>query len=215
MNIVNMQNNKIGVLFDLDGVILDTEDIYTDFWEQIEALFPTGVKNFSKIIKGCCLEDILNNYFAKENHAKIIEILQDFQKNMQYRYFPYAIEWVKTLYDAGIPMCIVTSSDQKKMDAVYEQHPEFRGYFNAVIVGEMVEKAKPAPDCFLMGAKLLDLDIKNCYIFEDSINGLKAALASGGHVIALSTTNPANLLSDAKLIIPDFKDFTIEQMLKS
>ena len=57
--------------------------------------------------------------------------------------------------------------------------------------------------------------LKNCYIFEDSINGLKAALASGGHVIALSTTNPDSVLGDAKLIIPDFKDFTIEKMLKS
>lgn len=215
MNIVNMQNNNIGVLFDLDGVILDTEGIYTEFWNQIEEKFPTGVKDFSKVIKGCCLEDILNRYFPKENHAKIIEILNDFQKAMQYRYFPYAIEWVKTLYNAGIPMCIVTSSDQEKMNAVYEQHPEFRGYFKAVIVGEMVENAKPAPDCFLLGAKLLDIDIKNCYIFEDSINGLKAALASGGHVIALSTTNPASVLGDAKLIIPDFKDFTIEKMLKS
>ena len=46
-----------------------------------------------------------------------------------------------------------------------EQHPEFRGYFKAVIVGEMVENAKPAPDCFLLGPKLLDIDIKNCYIF--------------------------------------------------
>lgn len=114
MNIVNMQNNNIGVLFDLDGVILDTEGIYTEFWNQIEEKFPTGVKDFSKVIKGCCLEDILNRYFPKENHTKIIEILNDFQKAMQYRYFPYAIEWVKTLYDAGIPMCIVTSSDQKR-----------------------------------------------------------------------------------------------------
>ena len=192
MNIANMQNNNIGVLFDLDGVILDTEGIYTEFWDQIEEKFPTGVKDFSKVIKGCCLEDILNSYFPKENHAKIIEILNDFQKNMQYRYFPYAIEWVKTLYNAGI-----------------------RGYFKAVIVGEMVENAKPAPDCFLLGAKLLGIDIKNCYIFEDSINGLKAAFASGGHVIALSTTNPASVLGDAKMIIPDFKDFTIEKMLKS
>lgn len=52
------------------------------------------------------------------------------------------------------------------MDAVYEQHSEFRGYFKAVIVGEMVENAKPAPDCFLLGAKLLDIDIKNCYILR-------------------------------------------------
>lgn len=209
-----MQTSDIGVLFDLDGVILDTEGIYTEFWDKINNLFPTGVENFSKVIKGSCLEDILNTYFNESNHQKIVHLLQDFQNNMPYRYFPYAIEWIKTLFDAGIPMCIVTSSDQKKMEAVYKQHPEFRGYFNAVIVGEMVNRAKPAPDCFLMGAELIGKDINNCYIFEDSINGLQAALASGGHVIALSTTNPVSALGGADLIIPNFKGFSIERMLK-
>lgn len=208
-----MADNKIGVLFDLDGVILDTEGIYSEFWKEIDRRFPTGVVGFSDVIKGTCLEDILNNNFPKENHEEIINILQNFQKDMEYRYFPYAIEWVKSLHEAGIPMCIVTSSDQEKMNAVYKQHPEFRGFFDAVIVGEMVENAKPAPDCFLLGAKLLGKDIKDCYIFEDSLNGLKAALASGGKVISLSTTNAPELLTDAKMVIPDFKDFTIEKML--
>lgn len=208
-----MADNKIGVLFDLDGVILDTEGIYSEFWKEIDRRFPTCVVGFSDVIKGTCLEDILNNNFPKENHEEIINILQNFQKDMEYRYFPYAIEWVKSLHEAGIPMCIVTSSDQEKMNAVYKQHPEFRGFFDAVIVGEMVENAKPAPDCFLLGAKLLGKDIKDCYIFEDSLNGLKAALASGGKVIALSTTNAPELLTDAKMVIPDFKDFTIEKML--
>lgn len=208
-----MADNIIGVLFDLDGVILDTEGIYSEFWKEIDRRFPTGVKGFSDVIKGTCLEDILNKNFPKENHEEIINILQNFQKDMEYRYFPYAIEWVKSLHEAGIPMCIVTSSDQEKMNAVYKQHPEFRGFFDAVIVGEMVENAKPAPDCFLLGAKLLGKDIKDCYIFEDSLNGLKAALASGGKVIALSTTNAPELLTDAKTVIPDFKDFTIEKML--
>lgn len=210
-----MQSSDIGVLFDLDGVILDTEGIYTEFWDRVNDLFPTGVEDFSKVIKGSCLEDILNTYFDESNHQKIVHLLQDFQNNMPYRYFPYAIEWVKTLFDAGIPMCIVTSSDQKKMEAVYKQHPEFRGYFNAVIVGEMVSRAKPAPDCFLMGAELIGKDIKNCYIFEDSINGLQAALASGGHVIALSTTNSVSALGGADLVIPNFKGFSIERMLKA
>ncbi|MDO4510472.1 MAG: HAD family hydrolase [Bacteroidales bacterium] len=208
-----MTNNNIGVLFDLDGVILDTEGIYSEFWGSIDAQFPTGVENFTEVIKGTCLDDILNTYFPKENHAEIIGILQDFQKNMPYRYFPHAIEWVKALHEAGIPMCIVTSSDEQKMEAVYEQHPEFRGFFHSVIVGEMVEHAKPAPDCFLLGAKLLGKDIADCYIFEDSINGLKAALASGGRVIALSTSNPPHMLADARLVIPSFEDFTVEKML--
>lgn len=208
-----MQYNHIGVLFDLDGVILDTESVYTEFWDKIDHLFPTQVSGFSYIIKGSSLSEILDKYFAKENHEKIVALLNDFQINMKYRYFPFAIEWVKTLYNVGVDMCIVTSSDQQKMDAVYQQHPEFSGYFKAVVVGEMVKRAKPAPDCFLLGAKLLGKNIRNCYIFEDSLNGLKAAISSGGKTIALSTTNPPEKLSEARLIIPNFKDFTMEKML--
>lgn len=208
-----MTYTNIGVLFDLDGVILDTEDIYTEFWDKIDKIYPTGVEDFCHIIKGSALGAILNTYFPKDCHQKIIDILQDFQKNMHYRYFPFAMEWVQQLHKAGIPMCIVTSSDQEKMDAVYEQHPEFRSYFKAVVVGEMVKNPKPAPDCFLLGAQLIGVDIANCYIFEDSINGLKAANASGGKVIALSTTNPPHLLSPALMVIPDFKDFSIQRMV--
>ena len=62
-----MADNKIGVLFDLDGVILDTEGIYSEFWKEIDRRFPTGVVGFSDVIKGTCLEDILKELDGKED----------------------------------------------------------------------------------------------------------------------------------------------------
>ena len=209
-----MNNSKIGVLFDLDGVLLDTEGIYSEFWAKVDELFPTGVDNFTSEIKGSNLETILGTYFPKEQHDEIVDILQTFQKDMPYNYFPGAIEFVKALHDEGIPMCIVTSSDARKMEAVYAQHPEFRGYFKDVVLGEMVSQPKPSPECFLLGAKLLGVKPQDCYIFEDSINGLKSAQAVGGKVIALSTTNKVERVAPFSLLVIDsFEKFTVDNML--
>lgn len=206
--------SKIGVLFDLDGVLLDTETIYGEFWSGIDSRFPTGVSHFSDVIKGKNLKEILEGYFRPENRAEITRILQDFQPVMPYRYFPHAMEWVRQLREAAIPMCIVTSSDRFKMEAVYKQHPEFKAHFEHVIVGEMVERAKPDPECFLLGAQLLNKDIRDCYVFEDSLNGIAAGHASGAKVIGLATTNPREMITEnSHLVIDSFEGFSIEKML--
>ena len=80
MNIVNMQNNNIGVLFDLDGVILDTEGIYTEFWNQIEEKFPTGVKDFSKVTKVAVWKTFLTVISQKKTIQKLLKFLMIFKK---------------------------------------------------------------------------------------------------------------------------------------
>lgn len=211
---ITTQHPTTGVLFDLDGVLLDTEGIYTTFWDAIDKAYPTHVPNFTQKIKGSNMAAILNTYFKREDWDDIFSKLDDMQRDMRYEFFPYAQEFLQQLHEAGIKMCIVTSSDQKKMDAVYRQHPGFRELFDDVIVGEMVHHPKPDPECFLLGASKLGLDIKDCYVFEDSINGLQAAMASGATVIGLATTNPREALAGkAQLIIDNFKDFTVSKML--
>ncbi len=206
--------NKTGVLFDLDGVLLDTEGLYTDFWRSIDVLYPTHVEKFSSVIKGSNLQSILNSYFSPKYHHDIVNRLNKFQCEMRYNFFPGAIEWIERLKKAQIPLCIVTSSDEKKMWRVYAAHPHFKDYFEGVVVGEMVKKPKPDPECFLLGASLIGINIEQCYVFEDSLNGLRAGKAAGAKVIGLATTNPASVLEDkADLIIDGFDDFTVDKML--
>ena len=179
---------KCGVLFDLDGVLLDSEGQYSIFWSAMDNEFPTGVENFASFIKGFHLTRILS-YFANDAiRQQVMDRLLAYESNMKYVFFPGAIEFVKQLRDAGIPIAIVTSSDNKKMDALYQQHPEFPTLFNQIVTGDMVKTAKPDPDCFLMAAKLLDVDIRDCIVLEDSRNGLIAGRASGARVIGLPTT---------------------------
>ena len=207
-------HKKIGVLFDLDGVLLDTEGFYTQLWAHVDECFPTHVPDFAHVIKGSNLDKILNTYFVPEKHAEIVAMLHKFQKDMRYDFFDDVPRFLNDLKEAGIPMCVVTSSDEAKMQAVYAQHPHFTDYFDAIVVGNMVSRCKPDPECFLMGAERIGCDIADCYVFEDSFSGLEAGKAAGAHVIALATTNSREFLKGkASKIIDDFVGFTIDDML--
>ena len=204
-----------GVLFDLDGVLIDTEGIYTQFWEAVDRHFPTGVEGFAQVIKGSNLHNILHTYFpTEEMRAQVTEMLDNFQRDMQYNYFPGAIKLLEELKSNGIGCCIVTSSDKRKMESLYSQHPDFPSHFDAIVTGNMVSEPKPSPECFLLGAKMLGLDIKDCVVIEDSINGLKAGMASGARVIGLYTTCSREAIAPhCHLVAPGIGSITTQSLL--
>ncbi len=207
-------NQPCGVLFDLDGVLLDSEGKYSIFWGQIDQEYPTGVENFASYIKGFHLSRILNYFDSDEVRQQILDKLSAFERETKYEFFPGALDYVKRLRDAGIPMAIVTSSDRKKMQSLYSQYPEFPTLFDHIITGDMVTKAKPDPDCFLMGAKMLGLDIKDCIVLEDSRNGLIAGRSSGARVIGVATTLSTEAVSQlSDMTVDVVRQLSVEQTL--
>ena len=207
---------EIGVLFDLDGVLLDTEGIYTDFWQSIDDKYPTGVPGFAHIIKGSNLTTILDTYYPdKELQKIIIDILDDFEKEMRYRPFPDAMKFVEELKAAGIPTCIVTSSSMLKMNNAFEQLPGFRELFDGLVTGDMVKNCKPNPEGYLLGAQQIGVKPENCYVFEDSLQGIQAGLNAGCKVVALTTTVAREQIEKLKAdkIMNNFADFTVKDML--
>lgn len=207
-------NQPCGVLFDLDGVLLDSEGKYSIFWGQIDQEYPTGVENFASYIKGFHLSRILNYFDSDEVRQQILDKLSAFERETKYEFFPGALDYVKRLRDAGIPMAIVTSSDRKKMQSLYSQYPEFPSLFDHIITGDMVTKAKPDPDCFLMGAKMLGLDIKDCIVLEDSRNGLIAGRSSGARVIGVATTLSTEAVSQlSDMTVDAVRQLSVEQTL--
>ena len=205
---------KRGVLFDLDGVLLDSEGNYTIFWAQMDKEFPTGIENFASYIKGLHLTRILGFFESDEVRQQVQDRLLDFERDTKYEFFPGALDFVRRLRDAGIPMAIVTSSDHKKMQALYEQYPEFPTLFDHIITGDMVAKAKPDPECFLTGAKLLGVDIKDCIVFEDSRNGLIAARESGAMVIGLPTRlAPDGVSQLCDMMVDAVSQLSVKQIL--
>ena len=203
-----------GVLFDLDGVLLDSEGLYSIFWAQMDKERPTGIDNFASFIKGFHLDRILGYFDSDETRQHVLEQLLAFEKEMRYEFFPGALEFVRQLRAMNIPMAIVTSSDRKKMQSLYQQHPEVPTLFDQIITGDMVVKAKPDPYCYLMGAELIGVDIKDCIVIEDSRNGLLAGRASGARVIGIATTLSADDVSPlSDLTVNTIADLSIDMML--
>ena len=206
--------HKRGVLFDLDGVLLDSEGQYSIFWERMDREYPTGVDNFASYIKGFHLTRILSYFATDEVREQVLNKLLAFERNMRFEFFPGALDFVKRLRAAGIPMAVVTSSDRKKMQALYNQYPEFPSLFDQIITGDMVTKAKPDPECFLMGARQLGMDIKDCIVIEDSRNGLLAGRDSGAMVIGIPTTLSVETVSQlSDLTVDAVGLLSVEQIL--
>lgn len=205
---------KVGVLFDLDGVLIDSEGLYTKFWEDIEKIYPTGVADFALIIKGNALFKILDTYFPKDIHQNIIDRVHQFEHNITYPIYDGVIDFLNLLKEQGLPTAIVTSSDDVKMNALYNAYPHFRQYFDAVITGSDVTESKPHPQGYLIAAERIGCNPEDCYVFEDSLQGLDAGMAAGATVIGLTTNNPVDKLKNkAHALIDSFVGFNIEKML--
>lgn len=206
---------EYGALFDLDGVIVDSESQYTVFWDGIEKMYPTGIPDYAVAIKGTTLEKILNNYPDQAVRDDIVQRLNKFQEeDMDYPIYPGVETFLEELKRRGIPAAVVTSSDHRKMDVVYARHPRLKDYFEVIIDGSMVTRSKPDPQGYLLAASRIGRDPRHCFVFEDSLQGLKAGRASGAAVIGLATTYPAELLTDkADKIISGFEGFSVDSML--
>ena len=199
-------------LFDFDGVLMDTETQYTDFWNNAGKKF-VDIENFGHVIKGQTLVQILGKYFAGHSEAErrlIVDMINDFEENMTFEFIPGAWEFLAELKEAGVPAAIVTSSNNQKMSQVYKIHPQLTSMVDAVLTSEHFSRSKPDPECFIKGMEMLGSKPEDTFVFEDSIHGLHAGRASGAHVIGLATTNPRNVIESlCDMVIDDFRGFNL------
>ncbi len=199
------------VLFDLDGVVMDTESYYTQFWDKIGKEY-LGIDDFCSLIKGQALFQIYGKYYSGmvEEQKEITEKLNKFESEMPYEYMPGVLDFMKNLKADGIPMAVVTSSNDLKMNNVRRAHPELWELMDAVLTSEYFTKSKPDPECFLKGMEVLGGKPEETVVFEDSIHGINAGRASGARVIGLATTNPREVIEPlCDLVIDDFVGFSL------
>lgn len=198
-------------LFDFDGVVMDTEKQYTSFWNDIGEKY-LGVRNLSDGIKGQTLVQIYSSHFSGMEMEKeeITANLNAFEKEMPYELVPGVLDFMNVLKSAGVPMAIVTSSNAEKMTNVYRHYPELKPLVVHIYTSEFFTKSKPDPECFLLAMKELGGTETDTVIFEDSVNGLKAARATGAAVIGLTTSNPEEVVREmSDMCINDFTHMTI------
>ena len=188
-------------LFDLDGVVVDSESQYTKFWGSQFQLYYPQEKGLEHQIKGMTLVEIFSSYFngQAETQKAITDRLNEFERRMSYDYIAGLQDFIKQV---------------KKMTNVFRCHPELSDYFDAVLTSEDFDKSKPDPDGYLKAAQRLHCQPSECIGYEDSINGVKALNAAKMFVVGLATTNqPEALKPWCNLIVDDFTHLDLNVLL--
>ncbi len=189
------------VLFDNDGLTLDTEPIWTRAEEVLFARY--GVEftmNHKRYILGSApavaavtLEEILGHPGAElidELYGLTLAAFADGVEAM-----PGALELIGALGDAGIPIGLVSNSRRAFVDAAMAASG-LDGTFAVTVVGEEVAAPKPAPDTYLAAAAALGVDPAGCVVLEDSPTGVQAGRAAGMRTVGVPSVDGVELEAD-------------------
>jgi HAD superfamily hydrolase (TIGR01509 family) len=204
------------ILFDLDGVVIDTHTLVTDFWlalatEQLVQLTPA---DFQQHIYGCPMNhtfDVLFPHLTAQQRQAIFTRLQEYEINQTYLAVPGVIDLLQALKQRHLPTALVTSADTWKVEAVERQLGLTGLFVTQVTIGE-IQRGKPHPDGYLLAAQRLQTPPHHCLVFEDAISGVQAAVAAGANCIGVRPTETAAALLEvgASYTIPDFTQVTVQ-----
>lgn len=203
-------------LFDLDGVVFDTEPQYTVFWGSQCRLYHPEHPGLEHEIKGQTLTQIYDQWFSGpllSEQPVITERLNAYEAQMHYDYIQGFEQMIADLRSHGVKTAVVTSSNLPKMQAVYRYQPRFQALFDAILTSEDFERSKPDPDCYLKAAQRLGAATGECIVFEDSFNGLRSGRAARMAVVGLATTNSVESIRDLSDIqISDYQGITFDAL---
>jgi beta-phosphoglucomutase family hydrolase len=200
----------LGAIFDWDGVVVDSSAHHERSWEILAEE------------EGLSLpDDHFRRGFGQKNERIIPAILKwtddpdeirrlSLRKEALYRVLmrrdgltvlPGARELLESLGQAGVPCAVGSSTHRENLDVAFEKSG-LLPFFGAVVTAEDVSHGKPDPEVFLVAAERIGVEPSRCIVFEDVPAGVEAALAGGMKAVALTTTNPADALSAAHLVVP-------------
>ncbi len=212
-----MENYKLkAALFDLDGVVFDTEPQYTVFWGSQCRLYHPEHPGLEHEIKGQTLTQIYDQWFSgplEKEQAVITDRLNAYERQMHYDYIEGFEALIVDLHAHGVKTAVVTSSNMPKMESVFLHQPSFKRLFDAILTSEDFELSKPDPDCYLKAAQRFGAQSDECIVFEDSFNGLRSGRSAQMKVVGLTTTNTKEAISALSDIqIPDYRDVTFDTL---
>lgn len=214
-----------GVIFDMDGVIVNSEALHVkfecDILKSLEIDFP---KNGSPEYAGLAMDKFWLALKEKYNLQQPVEELLAYDTAMRAKAFREhdqfdvpagGVSLIKSLKRAGIPLALASSSHTLVIDAILDKL-RFRRYFDVIVSGFELKNGKPAPDIFLYASDLLGTPHAETLVIEDTANGVLAAKSAGMKCFGYQNpTNPSKQdLSMADLISGSFESVTVDQLRK-
>lgn len=202
-------------LFDLDGVVINSNGPIVRFWRNLAE--ECGIRlteiDFLKYIYGIPARDTLDKLFTMLSGAEkniVMQRLEIYENQLTYTGIPGVIDFLHELRRHNIPTALVTSSKWVKLKTVFAQL-NLNGVFSKIITAEDIHRGKPDPECYLMAAMGLNKRPARCIVFEDALSGVKAAVTAGTVCIGVHQAAMSSRLLDAgaATVIPDFTRITL------
>ncbi|KTD02387.1 beta-phosphoglucomutase [Legionella geestiana] len=210
--------NFNAIIFDFDGVILDSEHMHYEAYERAfkEMRIPLtydiyrerylgmpDIQLIPAILRDFNLETVTLSNILEVKRKLYLEIIENTADLLPIPGFSGFLQQVTLIR----PVAICTSASRREITGALEK---LKAYFSAsvfkpIITADDVVTGKPSPEGYLMAAELLKLPPEKCLVIEDSPKGVHAARAAGMTVCALLTTHAAHQLGEASHIAPDYK----------
>ena len=210
-------NNIKACLFDLDGVIVDTAKYHYLAWRKLaNELGFDFTEEQNERLKGVSRMDSLNILLEigkvnldEETKIKLAEkknncYLEYITKIDKSEVLPGVEDFIKSLKENGVKVALGSAS---KNAVLILENIEMINYFDVIIDGTKISKAKPDPEVFLAGARELNISTENCVVFEDAEAGIEAAKNGGMKAVAVGTSDT---LKNADKIITSFSGITLD-----
>lgn len=210
------------VIFDMDGVLLDTSKYNMDSFDEI--LKPHGLSiqliqdKHGEGFRGTSLQRILTvikehygiDFDVDQFSRQAGEISFDHMDRNGTQGDPFLVNFLKELRDYAIPVGIGTSSFQWRVDPILDRIGA-QEFFDVVVTAEDVQKHKPDPEVFLKVARRLKVDPSRCVVIEDARSGIEAAHNGGMKAIAFTAYNgDPQIVIDADFSVKDFSELNRE-----
>ena len=218
---------ELAVLFDMDGVICDTNPYHLKAWEQFAQKHQLNLegKDLGYYIYGRTNRDALQLFiqdkaFANGNSftdQQLKELSDDKEALFRdiYRNHVALAKGLKNFLEklkmTDVPVAVASNAPVENIDFILDA-TETRPYFSAIIDATQVTKGKPDPEIYLKAAETLGVPHEKCVVMEDSTVGVEAGQKAGMKVIGITTTHSREELNHTDLIIDDFEGLTIGQL---
>ena len=202
-------------LFDLDGTLVDNMRLHVEAWVEVATQHgrPVARERFLYEWAGKKNEELIPLMLGREASAEELQRIAH-EKETRYRdraakqltELPGASALLARLRARGLKLAVATAAPEENRRLALDGL-NLRRFFDAVIGPEGAVRGKPAPDIFLASAKALAVEPSACIVFEDALNGVRAGVAAGMPVAAVTTTAEAKSLTEAGAtwVLADFR----------